>query len=403
MGNAFVDANFVTLASTYVPGDGSSTLGNGAQVIDIAIEHDVTNNRIYGGFGQSFPNGNAPYPNYGTDGNGTGSFQVANLVLFNEETATQALYRNQLNTALFYATVLNTTPPASILSALGHDVDSLQNALERVYMSEFYSEMTQSSRVIVSEISTAAAAANTKFKAVDTKATFSSDVRSDTFLLGTDFGDKIVGNIGDDGLEGFAGNDKLLGGRGDDTLRGGEGADRLFGQQNDDILFGGTGDDYLAGGGGHDALFGDAGNDRLRGGNGKDTLHGGSGNDKLYGDAGADILFGGDQNDLLKGGAGNDILDGGAGWDRYHGGSGADTFVFTETGNWNEEVLDFEDGVDMLKVDMMSNGVALTFSDLKIFDKTVSGVDGTVVRYDGGSVFLKNIDAVDIDSADFIF
>ena len=33
----------------------------------------------------------------------------------------------------------------------------------------------------------------------------------------------------------------------------------------------------------------------------------------------------------------------------------------------------------------------------------VSGVDGTAVRYDGGSVFLKNIDAVDVDSADFLF
>lgn len=403
MGPAFTDANFVTLASTYVPEDGSGVLNNGAHVLDIAIEHDVANNRLFGGAFLDFGTGTTPYPNYGTDDNGTGSFQLSNLVLFNEETSTQASYRAYLNMALFYVQTLNTAPPAYLMEALGHDVDSILYALERVYQSEFYDEMTQSSRVVVSEISTAAAAANTKFKAVDTKATFSSDVKSDTYLLGTDFGDKIHGNAGNDGLEGFDGDDRMSGLAGDDTLLGGNGNDKLYGGDGNDALQGGADNDRLFGQNGHDTLDGGDGDDFLRGGKGNDSLAGGEGKDTLQGDKGKDTLYGGEGNDLLKGGSGADVLDGGAGWDRLYGGSGSDTFVFTETGNWNEIVGDFQDGQDMLQVDMMINGTALIFSDLKIFNKTLDGTDGTVIRYAGGSVFLEDVTASQITVDDFIF
>jgi len=338
MGAEFVDANFVTLASTWVPEDGSGVLTNGTHVLDIAIEHDVLNNRLFGGAFLPFTPGSTPYPNYGDNGDGEGSFQLSNLVLFNEETSTQASYRAYLNTALFYVRVLQTAPPEGVLEALGHDVDSLLYAMERIYQSEFYDEMTQSSRVVVSELSTATSAGSTTFKSVDTKATFSSDVKSDTFLLGTDFGDKIHGNAGNDGLEGFAGDDRLSGLGGDDTLLGGAGNDKLYGGNGNDTLKGGADNDRMHGQNGHDVLEGGEGDDLLRGNKGNDQLFGDEGKDKLYGGQGHDTLHGGDGNDLLKGGSGNDILDGGAGWDRMYGGSGSDTFVFTETGSWQERV-----------------------------------------------------------------
>jgi Ca2+-binding RTX toxin-like protein len=53
-------------------------------------------------------------------------------------------------------------------------------------------------------------------------------------------------------LLGELGNDVLQGGAGDDTLRGGEG---------DDLLEGGTGNDYLDGGAGNDTMAGSVGDD----------------------------------------------------------------------------------------------------------------------------------------------
>jgi len=44
-----------------------------------------------------------------------------------------------------------------------------------------------------------------------------------------------------------------------------------------------------------------------------------------------------------------------------------------------------------------------TFSDLKIFNKTLDGTDGTVIRYAGGSVFLEDVNASQITVDDFIF
>jgi len=438
LGANFVNANFISFASTYVPENGSGVLNNGAHVLDIASEHDITNNRLFGGFFQNFTNGDDPYPNYGADGEGTGSFQLPNLVLFNEKIATQELYREQHDLALTYA-LLGQTPPDSVLEALGHDMKAIMLGLERIYSSKFYDQMTQSSRVVVSVMTDEDETLNTTMKSVDTKATFVEDLSEDTFFIGTGWGDKILGNAGNDGLEGFGGHDKLYGMDGNDTIYGGTGNDKLFGGTGNDVLYGESGndvirgedgDDYLNGNGGADRLFGGDGddtligghhNDKLRGGAGNDHikggkhndllngdlgddyLDGGQGKDKLYGGAGNDTLLGGSENDLLKGGNGDDILDGGSGWDVLSGGNGADTFVFSETGSWHEIVTDFEDGIDMLQVTMAKNDIPLTYEDLKIFNKTVDGIEGTIIRYDGGSVFLQNVHASQINEDDFIF
>ncbi len=73
-------------------------------------------------------------------------------------------------------------------------------------------------------------------------------------------------------------------------------------------------------------VVGDSGDNALNGTGNADRLYGYQGNDSLTGLGGSDILRGGDGNDTLDGGAGNDILIGGAGNDTLSGGDGLDVF-----------------------------------------------------------------------------
>ncbi len=78
-------------------------------------------------------------------------------------------------------------------------------------------------------------------------------VRSQGFYaIGSDVGERLLGDVGADNLSGLAGNDTLEGLAGDDDLSGDGG---------DDLLLGGDGDDYLTGGAGNDTLVGGAGKD----------------------------------------------------------------------------------------------------------------------------------------------
>lgn len=165
-------------------------------------------------------------------------------------------------------------------------------------------------------------------------------------IFGTDLGEAMFGDAGDniliglggdDALFGFAGNDVLIGGDGNDSMDAGDGNDQLFGEFGDDTLFGGAGDDALFGGLGNDYLVGDAdgtsgvdgifgeeGNDIAFGGLGADYIDGGTGDDSLYGETGADKILGGDGNDFIDGGTENDIINGGEGNDILLGGLGDD-------------------------------------------------------------------------------
>jgi len=124
--------------------------------------------------------------------------------------------------------------------------------------------------------------------------------------------DNLVGDDGDNRLDGFAGNDKLQGKGGDDSL--------------------------LAGGG-RDKVFGDSGNDRLRGGLGNDILNGGSGNDLLIGVGSFGPTPGAGEVDKLTGGSGSDrfVL-------------GDDDNIFYRDGGNSDfaNILDFESGVDKI-------------------------------------------------------
>jgi hypothetical protein len=108
-----------------------------------------------------------------------------------------------------------------------------------------------------------------------------------------------------------------------------------------------------------DSLGGRAGDEILRGGLGNDRLAGNGGRDLLRGGYGSDTLQGGGDIDTLRGGAGSDSLHGGAGRDGLHGGAGADTFVFPSATKGLDDILDFQGGLDRIRINDTGFGVDL--------------------------------------------
>lgn len=195
-------------------------------------------------------------------------------------------------------------------------------------------------------------------------------------------GGRLFGGHGDDELTGRAGRDRLWGGNGDDRLVAGAGRDTLRGGKGDDDLLGMDGADRLKGNKGDDFLIGGSGRDALLGGNGADILAGEEGNDRLLGGGGADRLVGGDGNDRLVGGAGRD---------RMKGGDGEDVFVL---GKGKDRILDFEDGVDLLK---LSGDVR--FEDIDITEKR----SGLVLSLEGNAIAqIDGLTAAQLDPDDFL-
>jgi Ca2+-binding RTX toxin-like protein len=96
---------------------------------------------------------------------------------------------------------------------------------------------------------------------------------------------------------------------------------------------------------GNDTIYGKNMDDILRGGDGSDTVSGDAGNDTLYGDAGNDSLQGGSGNDFLDGGLGNDTLSGGAGNDIYVWGTGAGNDIISQGSNEGNDVLQLGAGL----------------------------------------------------------
>ena len=221
-------------------------------------------------------------------------------------------------------------------------------------------------------------------------------------IVGSAFGDILVGDSQNNALSGADGNDFLIGGDGSDVLNGDAGNDILSGGSGKDILRGGAGDDSLNGGDDidtaqfidatsavtvnlelgasigfgsdtlvnienvlgsaySDVLAGDAKNNTLFGGDGDDIVLGGDGSDTLYGEAGRDILSGGKDKDLLTGGAGDDTLDGGEGMDVASFSGSRSSYTLTQAGSsWS--ISSAAEGTDVL----------LNIERLQFSDRTVA-------------------------------
>lgn len=143
-------------------------------------------------------------------------------------------------------------------------------------------------------------------------------------ILGEHGNDSLIGDTGNDFLAGGVGNDFANAMGGNDTLEGNEGNDTLFAGGGNDVIRGGTGNDSLKGHSGNDVITGDGGDDTIRSSTGDDTVHGGDGDDLIVTGGGRDLVAGGDGDDYINAGGGNDTVLGGDSNDRLFGGSGAD-------------------------------------------------------------------------------
>ena len=151
-------------------------------------------------------------------------------------------------------------------------------------------------------------------------------------IAGSEYGDTLIGNDGDNRLFGMNGNDHLTGGLGPDILVGGDslGAVPGLADGGDTAVysdspvgvtvnlatgrgFGGTaeGDTFVS----IEHIDGSLHNDVLSGSDDANFLYGAGGDDIVKGVGGADILYGAGGNDTLKGGGGADVLEGGIGID----------------------------------------------------------------------------------------
>ena len=129
---------------------------------------------------------------------------------------------------------------------------------------------------------------------------------------------------------------QVYGGPGNDTILGGPGWDVLYGGSDtsprgsgDDVLIGNATRDYLVGEDGDDRVEGGAGDDELSANEGRDVVIGGEGHDFLEMEVMARERGFGAGNDRYIGGPGNDRIRSSLGRDRIDGGPGDDRICLT--------------------------------------------------------------------------
>lgn len=164
-------------------------------------------------------------------------------------------------------------------------------------------------------------------------------------VVGSNFGDTLRGDFGDNVLTGNGGKDVLIGFNGDDELLGGAGRDILNGGNGADVLDGGSGIDQARYNGSSEAvqinlLDGTASGGQAEG----DVL---LNIENLFGSNHGDVLYGDDANNQILGHIGDDFLAGNGGINKLFGGAGADSFVLSDGFSF---VMDFEDDIDRLDV-----------------------------------------------------
>lgn len=246
-------------------------------------------------------------------------------------------------------------------------------------------------------------------------------------ILGTLFVDQLMGDDGDNVIDGAFGDDVLEGRGGADTLLGDRGADTLLGGAGADVLDGGLGDDAHDGGDGDDHLWSTPGNDHHEGGAGVDLLDfslepvgiradlsagtaKASGDDtvatvedvlgtpyadQIHGDAAPNRIDAGKDVDEVYGLGGDDVLFGGSDRNRdfLAGGEGIDTVDYS--GAARRVVADLQAGFS----EGTGNDVLLTIENMigTLYDDDLRG-DETDNRIDG----LSGDDVIDLRGGDDI-
>jgi len=229
---------------------------------------------------------------------------------------------------------------------------------------------------------------------------FGADGSIETYRIGNDSGNNIVGTAIAERTYGLGGNDTINGGAGADSLYGGEGNDRIYYDANDSVIDGGSGNDTLDASKTQTGLAMSVVNFVEI-----ENLVGGSGNDTLSGDDQANSLIGNSGNDLIDGGAGNDILSGGAGSDQYRFGHGyGNDIILANTYN-TKDVIVFGSDIDPQDLSFVVSGSKLVIGvgseSLTVnnwFSSTANqvnqlqfGADGSIETYRIGNDSGNNI------------
>ena len=222
-------------------------------------------------------------------------------------------------------------------------------------------------------------------------------------LVGSQYGDMLVGDGGANTLYGLGGDDALVGGAGADSLYGGDGGDHLYGGLGADVLDGGAGVDFarydMATSGVIASLTTGSGSGGEATGDhfvSIEGLVGSAYNDQLTGSAGANTLYGLAGDDILVGANGDDFL---------YGGDGQDTFKFGSTSG-HDVIGDFQAtgaGHDIIGLLTNLNGSGIVdYASLQSHITQV-GPD-TVIDLGGGhSILLTAVSAASLGASDFIF
>lgn len=164
---------------------------------------------------------------------------------------------------------------------------------------------------------------------------------------------------------------------------------RIVGNSGDEELEGGSGGDVIRGRGGRDEIDGEAGDDRLFGGRGRDEIDGGAGDDRI---------FGGRGRDELDGESGADRLNGGGGRDEMEGGLGDDVFVFSRG---FDTIEDFGRGDDVIEI--AARFGASDFEDVISRAQSRDGGDDTLIVLDRSRLLLEDVRIGSLDASDFVF
>lgn len=248
-----------------------------------------------------------------------------------------------------------------------------------------------------------------------------------TFGIGNDLGNLMLGNVGNNTLSGLAGNDTLNGLDGNDTLRGGLGDDTIFGGNGIDriVVNASVGNsivltDTSVTGEGTDSINGIENAELFVFSNNLDpvnitasgftkgsvTLDGNRNSNNLLGSSSSDFLDGEGAVDTLIGGGGNDTLNGGEGdgTDVLTGSSGADRFLFDmnrplESGDDFDRITDFSPGTDKIVLDKTTftalaspAGGSLLPSDFEVVDSVfdIQFSNAKIVYHQGTLVYNQN-------------
>jgi len=226
-------------------------------------------------------------------------------------------------------------------------------------------------------------------------------------LIGSKFGDILIGDGNANEINGGDGSDIIHGGGGFDKLLGGDGNDTLYSDNSIASFWGGADTDTADFSGRTVSPY----YDHHQGGvyvsllrhivdyNGP-VHHEWSPQGTIFG---VENVNGTNFADTIIGDHGNNVLQGMGGNDTLAGGYGNDQFKFARANGvvdfGNDTIKDFTVGEDHLQID---HTVFANFADVQQHMKQVG--DDVVITYDGNdSITLQNVQVANLHATDFFF